>query len=88
MNVRDKKEKIEFEVTLKNDYLFKRLLGAEENKDILQDFLECVLDIPHNEIEGIELLDKKLKKDHFTDKIGILDVKVRLRNKANIDIEI
>ena len=32
-------------LTLRNDYLFKRLLGAEENKACLQDFLECVLDI-------------------------------------------
>ena len=28
-------------LTLRNDYLFKRLLGAEENKVCLQDFLEC-----------------------------------------------
>ena len=46
MNIKEKKEKIEFEVTLKNDYLFKRLLGAEENKAILQNFLECVLKEP------------------------------------------
>ena len=35
----------EFNFTLKNDYAFKRLLGVEENKAILQDFLECVLDL-------------------------------------------
>ena len=33
-------------LTLRNDYLFKRLLGAEENKVCLQDFLECA-GIPH-----------------------------------------
>ena len=33
-------------LTLRNDYLFKRLLGAEENKACLQDFLECA-GIPH-----------------------------------------
>lgn len=43
MSVKD--SEIEFNVTLKNDYLFKRILGAEENKPILQDFLECVLNI-------------------------------------------
>ena len=43
-----------FNITLKNAYLFKRLLGEEENKAILQDLLECVLDIPHEEIEGIK----------------------------------
>ena len=74
--------------TLKNDYLFKRLLGAEENKTILQDLLEVILDIPHEEIEEIELLDKELKKDQLEDKTGILDVKVRLKNKTIINIEI
>ena len=59
--------------TLKNDYLFKRLLGADENKDILQDLLEVILDIPHKDIEEIELLDKELKKDQLEDKTGILD---------------
>ena len=77
-----------FEVTLKNDYLFKRLLGAEENKDILQDLLEVILDLPHKEIEDIELLDKELKKDQLEDKTGILDVKIRLKNRTIINIEI
>ena len=74
--------------TLKNDYLFKRLLGAEENKAILQNLLEVILDLPHKEIEEIELLDKELKKDQLEDKTGILDVKVRLKNKTIINIEI
>ena len=75
-------------LTLRNDYLFKLLLGSEENKACLQDFLECVLDIPAGMIEGLELLDKELAKDVVTDKTGILDVKIRLNNGTTIDIEI
>ena len=75
-------------LTLRNDYLFKLLLGSEENKACLQDFLECVLDIPAGMIEGLELLDKELAKDVVTDKSGILDVKIRLNNGTAIDIEI
>lgn len=78
----------EFKVTLKNDYLFKRLLGSEENKHILQNFLELVLCIPHEEIEDLQLLDKELKKDQIDDKTGILDVKIRLKNRTIINIEI
>ena len=37
--VMDSKRKTEFNFTLKDDYAFKRLLGVEENKEILQDFL-------------------------------------------------
>lgn len=48
----------ELSFTLKNDYAFKRLLGVEENKAILQDFLECVLDLESDEILDLQLLDK------------------------------
>ena len=75
-------------LTLRNDYLFKRLLGAEENKACLQDFLECVLDMEAGTIADLELLDKELAKDVVTDKTGILDVKVRLTDGTTIDVEI
>ena len=75
-------------LTLRNDYLFKRLLGAEENKACLQDFLECVLDLEAGTITDLELLDKELAKDVVTDKTGILDVKARLKDGTTIDIEI
>ena len=75
-------------LTLTNDYLFKLLLGSEENKACLQDFLECVLDMPSGMIADLELLDKELTKDEITDKTGILDVKVRLKDGTTIDIEI
>ena len=75
-------------LTLTNDYLFKLLLGSEENKVCLQDFLECVLDMPAGMITDLELLDKELTKDAISDKTGILDVKVRLKDGTTIDIEI
>ena len=75
-------------LTLRNDYLFKRLLGAEENKACLQDFLECVLDMEAGTITDLELLDKELAKDVVTDKTGVLDVKARLKDGTTIDIEI
>jgi len=77
-----------FHITLRNDYAFKRVFGTEENKPVLQDFLECVLDIPAGDIAGLELLDKELSKEALTDKTGILDIKLLLQNKTVIDIEI
>jgi len=75
-------------LTLKNDYLFKLLLGSEENKACLQDFLECVLDMEACAIADLELVDKELTKDAVTDKTGIVDVKLRLKDGTVIDIEI
>ena len=80
-------KKEDFLWTLKNDYAFKRTLGDQENVHILQDFLECVLDLEHEEIEGLELLDKELKKDHPDDRTGILDIQVKLKNGTLIDVE-
>ena len=78
----------ELQITLTNDYAFKRLLGSEENKPLLQDFLECILDLAPQEILGLEFMDKELAKEEFSDKTGILDVKLRLTNGTVIDIEI
>ena len=77
-----------FKITLRNDYAFKRVFGTEENKDVLQDLLECILDIPPDDIAGLELLDKEFHKDSITDKTGVLDVKLRLKKNMIIDIEI
>ena len=78
----------ELQITLTNDYAFKRLLGSEENKPLLQDFLECILDLAPQEVFGLEFMDKELTKKEFSDKTGILDVKLKLTNGTVIDIEI
>ena len=78
----------ELQITLTNDYAFKRFLGSEENKPILQDLLECILGLSADEITGLELMDKELTKEELSDKSGILDVKLRLTNGTVIDIEI
>ena len=77
-----------FKITLRNDYAFKRVFGVEENKDVLQNLLECILDIPPETIAGLELLDKEFHKEILTEKLGILDIKLRLKDGTFIDIEI
>ena len=77
-----------FKITLRNDYAFKRVFGVEENKDVLQDLLECILDIPPESISGLELLDKEFHKELLSEKLGVLDIKLKLRDGTFIDIEI
>ena len=77
-----------FKITLRNDYAFKRVFGVEENKDVLQDLLECILDIPPETIAGLELLDKEFHKELLSEKLGILDIKLRLKDETFVDIEI
>ena len=78
----------ELQITLTNDYAFKRLLGSEENKPLLQDFLECILDLTSQQVLDLEFMDKELTKEEFSDKTGILDVKLKLTDGTMIDIEI
>ena len=75
-------------ITLTNDYAFKRLLGSEENKPLLQNLLECILDLDPQDVIDLELMDKELTKEELSDKTGILDVKLKLTNGTVIDIEI
>ena len=77
-----------FKITLRNDYAFKRIFGTEENTDILQNLLECILDILPENIAGLELLDKEFHKEILTEKLGILDIRLRLKDKTIINIEI
>ena len=78
----------ELQITLTNDYAFKRLLGSEENKPLLQDLLECILDLTPQQVLDLEFMDKELTKEEFSDKTGILDVKLKLTDGTVIDIEI
>ena len=78
----------ELQITLTNDYAFKRLLGSEENKPLLQDFLDCILDLTSQQVLDLEFMDKELTKEEFSDKTGILDVKLKLTDGTVIDIEI
>jgi predicted transposase/invertase (TIGR01784 family) len=68
------------------DTIFKRLFGDERNKDILADFLTAVLG---NEVEedDIILVDPHLKREDPKDKLGVLDVKLRLGSGKIINIE-
>ena len=69
----------------KNDYVFKRIFGDENNKDILIDFLKSVLKI---EISDIHILNSELPKENIADKKSILDIRATIDNGINVDIEI
>ena len=68
------------------DVIFKILFGDERNKDILADFLTAVLGFEVKP-DDITLLDPHLSRDWAGDKLGILDVKLRLADGKFINIE-
>ena len=70
----------------KNDYVFHRIFGNAGNEEFTKDLLKC---ITKENIIDIELDCNPIAgKDLFDDKIGILDIKAKLNNNINCNIEI
>ena len=70
----------------KLDYVFKRIFGSKESKDITKDFLRAVT---KEDITDIELdCNPITEKDLYDDKLGVLDIKAKLNNNINCNIEL
>ena len=65
-------------------------MGSAENKEGLISFLNAVLSKTRKEkIEDVEIIEnKQLAKKFILDKTGRLDVRARLSDKTEIDIEV
>ena len=80
------KEAILKGITPKNDIIFRKIFGMKGNEGILKDFLEGILDI---KIESVELdLGTELLPDFYEGKSSRLDVRAKLDDGTNINIEI
>ncbi|MDO6355394.1 Rpn family recombination-promoting nuclease/putative transposase [Caloramator sp. CAR-1] len=72
----------------KIDFVFKHIFGNEKHKQVLVSFLSAVLRVPKEELEGLEILNSELIKNHKKDKKGVLDVRVKTKDEKEIDIEV
>lgn len=68
--------------------MFKYIFGDVKHKRALISFLNAALKIPKEELEGLEILNPELPKDYKEDKKGILDVRVKTKDRKEIDIEV
>lgn len=75
---------------VKNDFIFQRIFGQNENKEILISFLNAVLELEAEKmLSDIEILENtRLKKDGIRDKFGILDIRARTMLGEQINIEV
>jgi predicted transposase/invertase (TIGR01784 family) len=76
---------------VKTDFMFQRIFGRNENKDLSIDFLNAVLNLPSGQqLTDLEIFENtRLLKEYPDDKLGILDIKVRtntgeLINRAQV----
>ena len=58
------------------------------NTDARIGFLSAVLKLNPKDIKETQILNTNLRKLHEDDKQGILDVRILMNNKVEIDIEI
>lgn len=75
---------------VKNDFIFQRIFGRKENKDILISFLNAIMELDGgNALEDIDIMENtKLDKDRIEDKQGIVDVLAKTVSGIQITIEI
>ena len=70
----------------KIDYVFKRIFGYIGNEEITKGLISSII---QKEISNIELDNNPiLEKDLLDDKVGILDIRAKIENRINCNIEI
>lgn len=73
----------------KVDFVFKRIFGVEENKDVLLDFLNVTLrESEPFPITDIQILNPYIDKNGLHDKQSILDIRARTADGKQVNIEI
>lgn len=79
-----------YRLKAKNDFIFQRIFGRQENKEILISFLNAVLMLENgSRLTDIEIIENtRLSKDRPYDKLGILDIRAQTLEGIQINIEI
>ena len=79
------KEEVQGLLDPKIDYVFKRIFGHEGNEDITKALLSSII---KDKISDVRVdCNPITEKDLLDDKIGILDIKAKLNNSINCNIE-
>lgn len=75
---------------VKNDFIFQKIFGQNENKEILISFLNAVLELQEEKkLDDIEIIENtRLERDSADDKLGILDIRARTIKGEHINIEV
>jgi predicted transposase/invertase (TIGR01784 family) len=71
-----------------DDYIFKLLFGEESGVERLANLLQSVLRLSDDEYSEITIVDPHLLREYKGDKLGILDVKVKIKTGKLVNVEI
>lgn len=70
------------------DVVFKAIFGKEENKHLTISLLSSLLTIKVQELEDIVIMNNELHQSNVDDKGSRLDLRLELKDKTEIDVEI
>ena len=70
------------------DVVFKAIFGREENKPLIVSLLSSILTLDVRELEDLVILNSELPISRFDEKGSRLDLRLKLKNKTEIDVEI
>jgi predicted transposase/invertase (TIGR01784 family) len=75
---------------VKNDFIFQKIFGQNEHKEILLGLLNSILLLPAGQtLADIEIIENtKLLKEYPDDRLGIVDIRARLLTGEQINVEI
>ena len=73
---------------VKRDIIFKIFFADERNIEFLTDFLKSALTIPAEEYDEIVIVDPHLIREFPSDKLGVIDVKLKTSSGKTIHVEI
>lgn len=82
--MKEKDEAIE-RLSLKNDYVFKRLFSKKGNEEWLKQFLSHLLSLSIKKIDIMH--DIALERNIEREKLGVLDIKATLNDNTIVNIE-
>jgi len=70
------------------DVVFKSIFGNEKEKGPLMSLLSCIMELPLESFDELELLNTELIPENIEQKSSRLDLRIKLKDKTEIDVEI
>lgn len=74
--------------TPRNDIIFKALFANEKDKQPLMSLLSGILGMPMKNFENLEILNNEINSENIKFKQSRLDLRIRLRDLTEIDVEL
>ncbi|MDW7661546.1 MAG: Rpn family recombination-promoting nuclease/putative transposase [Bacillota bacterium] len=74
--------------TPRNDIIFKALFANEKDKQPLMSLLSGILGMPMDNFQNLEILNNEINSENIRFKQSRLDLRIRLRDLTEIDVEL